>query len=64
MSGEKGYQLVSSASPSGLSKTVTAKMAEGWEPFGSPFAENGTFCQAMVKTEGCDKRLRKTSGDG
>lgn len=47
------FQIVRSASPGpvDLEKRVNAMLAEGYEPSGSPYRNDGTgeWCQAMIK---------------
>lgn len=43
------YELLSAPYPAELSEAVTAKLAEGWQLVGGPFAHDGEFFQAMVK---------------
>ena len=57
------YELISAPYPAELSEAVNAKLAQGWQPFGHPFADNGEFYQAVVGKLPDDKRLRKTTAD-
>jgi hypothetical protein len=64
MSHQTIYELLSEPYPVELSEAVNAKLAEGWQLFGHPFAHNGEFFQAVVGKVEADKRLRKTTEDG
>jgi hypothetical protein len=57
------YELLSAPYPAELSEAVNARLAQGWQLFGHPFADNGEFYQAIVGKLPADKRLRKTTGD-
>ena len=57
------YVLLSAADGPELSRTVNARIDQGWQPFGSPFAFAGHVLQATVRSRGEDKRIRKTSED-
>jgi hypothetical protein len=58
------YSLLSATTAKKLSKLVSERLAEGWEPHGSPFARGKDFYQAVILKKEAGKRLRKTSGDG
>ncbi len=64
MSQQHVFELLSAPYPAELSETVNAKLAEGWQLFGHPFAHAGEFYQAVVGKVEADKRLRKTTEDG
>ncbi len=57
------YELLSAPYPAELSEAVNAKLAQGWQLFGHPFADSGEFYQAIVGKLPDDKRLGKTTGD-
>ena len=58
------YRMVV-AEPSELAKTINHRIAEGWQPYGSPFSHGGLVVQALVRNDGDaeGKRIRKTSVD-
>jgi len=58
------YELLSAPTAEKLSELVNERLAEGWQPHGSPFALGRDLYQAVVLDSEHDKRLRKTSGDG
>ena len=64
MSQQNVFELISAPYPAELSEAVNAKLAQGWQLFGHPFADNGEFYQAIVGRLPDDKRLRKTTADG
>ncbi len=64
MSQQNIFELLAAPYPAELSETVNAKLAEGWQLFGHPFAHADEFFQAVVGKVEVDKRLRKTTEDG
>ncbi len=42
----KHYDVVRAASPSDLAEKLTHKLKEGWQPFGSPVADNPLYPDA------------------
>ena len=64
MSQKNIFELLAAPYPAELSEAVNAKLAEGWQLFGHPFAHGGEFYQAVVGKVEVDKRLGKTTEDG
>ena len=64
MSQQNIFELLAAPYPAELSEAVNAKLAEGWQLFGHPFAHAGEFYQAVVGKVADDKRLRETTEDG
>lgn len=64
MSDDNTYELVSAPYPAELADAVSARLAEGWKLFGAPFTNGEDFFQAVVRSGGEDKRLRRASPDG
>lgn len=62
---QRAYELISAPYPAELTETVNAHLAKGWQLYGSPFAQDGAFYQAVVAPPAVevDKRLRRTSTD-
>ncbi len=64
MSQRNIFELLAAPYPAELSETVNAKLAEGWQLFGHPFAHAGEFYQAVVGKVADDKRPGETTEDG
>jgi hypothetical protein len=64
MSHQNIFELLAAPYPAELSEAVNAKLAEGWQLFGHPFAHAGEFYQAVVGKVEADKTTRKTAEDG
>ena len=64
MSHQTIFELLAAPYPAELSEAVNARLAQGWQLFGHPFAHAGEFFQAVVGKVAEDKRLRKTTEDG
>lgn len=47
--GYDNYTLLSDTDINNLQKTIEAKRAEGWEPYGSPFTRNFNIVQPMAR---------------
>ena len=58
------FELLAAPYPVELSEAVNAKLAQGWQLFGHPFAHADEFYQAVVGKVEADKPLRKTTEDG
>jgi hypothetical protein len=58
------YLLLSAPTADRLSELVNERLAEGWQPHGSPFARGRDIYQAVILDPDYEKRLRKTSEDG
>jgi hypothetical protein len=54
------YELLSATDSKQLTAKVKERIAEGWEPYGTPFGLKGALFQAVVRSA---KRIRKTSED-
>lgn len=57
------YDLASAADSQQLKTKVNERIAEGWQPYGTPFTHAGQIVQALVLTRKAEKRIRKTSED-
>jgi len=44
-----------------LKAKVNERIAEGWQPYGTPFAHAGQILQALALTRKAEKPIRKTS---
>ena len=64
MSPIEAYALIEAPTADSLSQLVSVRLAEGWQPYGEPFARKGQFFQAVALEHEVTKRLRKTSEDG
>jgi hypothetical protein len=64
MSHQTIFELLAAPYPAELSEAVNARLAQGWQLFGHPFANADEFFQAVVGKVAEDKRLRKTTEDG
>ena len=58
------FELLSAPYPAELSEAVNAKLEEGWQLFGHPFAHAGEFYQAVVGKVAEDKHPGETTEDG
>ena len=55
------YEVVESETASQLSELVTQMIAEGWQPWGSPYVIGDRLhCQALVRTQ---EGLRRQEGE-
>ena len=45
------YRLVHETLTPYFNKTINEYIKDGWEPYGSPFADGNFKCQGMVKYE-------------
>jgi len=54
---ELTYLVIATDYPSELSKAVSERLAEGWQLYGSPYAERGRHCQALHKPQPLYKEL-------
>lgn len=57
------YDILTAGDSQKLAAKVNDKIAEGWQPFGDPFALSGHVGQALVLTASAEKRIRKNSED-
>jgi hypothetical protein len=64
MSHQTIFELLAAPYPAELSEAVNARLAQGWQLFGHPFAHAGEFFQAVVGKVAEDKSNRKASEDG
>ncbi len=64
MSHQTIFELLAAPYPAELSEAVNARLAQGWQLFGHPFAHADEFFQAVVGKVAEDKRLRETTEDG
>ena len=64
MSQRNIFELLAAPYPAELSEAVNAKLAEGWQLFGHPFAHAGEFYQAVVGKVADDNRPGETTEDG
>jgi len=64
MSQQNIFELLAAPYPAELSEAVNAKLAEGWQLFGHPFANGGEFYQAVVGKVETDEATRKAAEEG
>jgi hypothetical protein len=57
------YGLLSASDSQQLAAKVNERVAEGWQPHGSPFGRPGALFQAVVLSAKAAKRIRRTSED-
>jgi len=55
------YDLASATDSQQLKAKVNERIAEGWQPYGTPFAHAGQILQALALTRKAEKPIRKTS---
>jgi len=55
------HVLLSASDGPELSRMVSARIDQGWQPLSSPLASVGHLLQATVRQRGDEKRIRKTS---